>query len=277
MEYEANTVQSLYKGLVSFYPRSFREELGESMAQTFNDLCHEKQKSKQELLGFALWTFIETAVGILREHLVLISPGVVMQTMLKTGGSSALISLLLILPFIIMEVVNRRQFNEDFPFVLFFALWLNLCATSLILLPILRARQTGAHDMVKHIPAQGNTLLTNPRSALVISIILFLAPGILPLLDSLGWLSLDRLFNGPNPEVDYFPGMFMSIGLILFPIAAGIVAGRPIVGTLQAGGRLFAHPIHLIIVIVLSFLFASGVITLIVDQWPCFIGVPVCD
>ena len=165
-----------------------------------------------------------------------------MQTILKTSGSSALISFLLILPFMIMEVVNRRIFNEDFPVMLFFVMWLNLFAIGLILLPIMRGRRTGNHDMANPIPTQKNTLLTNPRSAAMISIALILAPGILPLLNSVGWLSLDRLFNGPNPEVAYLPGQLMSLGLILFPIAAGIIAGRPIVSALRAGGSLFAHP-----------------------------------
>jgi len=200
-----------------------------------------------------------------------------MQTIFKTLGLSALLSFLLILPFMIMEVVNRRNFNEDFPFMLFFVLWINLFAISLILLPIVRGKRTGNHDMANPVPAQKNTLLTNPKSAAMISVILFLSPGILPLLDSIGWLSTDRLFNGPNPEVAYLPGMFISLGLILFPIAAGIIAGGPIVSTLRAGGSLFAHPLHLIIIVVISFLFAAGVVSLIVDQWPCFVGVPNCD
>ena len=275
--YDQNTVCTLYKKLLTFYPGNFREQLGESMGQTFWDLWNEKQQSKQELFGFVLWTFIETAIGIFREHLVLISSGDVMQSMRKTIGSSALISVLLILPFMIMEVVNRRNFNEDFPIFLFFILWLNLFAVSLILLPILRARWTGNHDMANSALTQRDTLLTNPRSAAMISLALILSPGILPLLDSIGWLSLNRLFNGPNPDVAYLPGLFMSIGLILFPIAAGIIAGGPIVRTLRTGGSLFAHPLHLIIVVVISFLFAAGVISLMVDQWPCFIGVPNCD
>ena len=53
------------------------------MEQTFNDLCNEKQQTKQALLGFVLWTFIETALGIFREHLLLISSGVIMQTILN--------------------------------------------------------------------------------------------------------------------------------------------------------------------------------------------------
>ena len=200
-----------------------------------------------------------------------------MQTMLKTLGSTALISLLLILPFMIMEVVNRRDLNEDFPVMLFFVMWLNLFAISLILLPIMLGRRTGNQDLANPVPAQGNTLLTNPRSAAMISVALILAPGILPLLDAVGWLSTDRLFNGPNPEVAYLPGQILSLGLILFPVAAGIVAGRPIVHILRAGGSLFARPINLIIVVVISVLFAAGVVSLIVDQWPCFMGVPNCD
>ena len=53
------------------------------MEQTFNDLCNEKQQTKQALLGFVLWTFIETAIGIFREHLLLISPGDIINTFAK--------------------------------------------------------------------------------------------------------------------------------------------------------------------------------------------------
>ena len=274
---DQQTARRLYKKLITLYPQGFKERLAESMEQTFQDLWNEKRQTKKELFGFVLWTFIETAMGIFREHLLLISPGDLMQTILKPLGSSALISLLLILPFMIMEVVNRRNFHEDFPFMLFFVLWLNLFAISLILLPIVRGRRTGNLDMANPVPTQGNTLLTNPRSALMISVVLFLFPVILSLLDSLGWLSLDRLFNGPNPEAAYLPGQIISLGLILFPVGAGIIAGRPIVRTLRAGGSLFALPLHLIIVGVIAFLFAAGLVGLIVDQWPCFIGVPNCD
>jgi len=277
MIYEQEIVHKLYRKLLTLYPQTFKEQLGESMEQTFQDLWNEKRQTKKELFGFVLWTFIETAIGIFREHLWLISPGDLMQTIRKPLGSSALISLLLILPFMIMEVVNRRNFHEDFPFMLFFVLWLNLFAISLILLPIVRGRRTGNHEMANPVPTQRNTLLTNPKSALMISVVLFLFPVILSLLDSLGWVPLERLLNGPNPEVTYLRGQIISLGFILFPVGAGIIAGGPIVRTLRAGGSLFAHPLHLIIVVVISFLFAVGLVGLVVDQWPCFIGVPNCD
>jgi hypothetical protein len=282
MEYDQSIVRALYKRLIAFYPRAFKEQLGESMEQTFNDLCNEKQQTKQALPGFVLWIFIETAMGIFREHLLLISPGDIMQTILKTTGSSALVSLLVVLPFMIMEVVNRRNFNEGFPFVLFFGLWLNLFAISLILFPIVRARRTAKQDMANPVPTQGNTLLTNSKSALMISVVIILSTVIFSLLVSLGWEPLERLLNDPNSEQLYVFGAPVAsqlITIILFslPIAAGIIAGGPIVRTLRAGGSLFAHPINLMIVVVISFLFAAGVIGLIVDQWPCFLGVPNCD
>ena len=275
--YDARTVHALYRKLLAFYPQEFRDRLGQSMEQTFQDLWNERRQTKKGRFSFVLWTFIETTIGIFRERLLLIAAGDIMQTARRTLGLSTVISFLLIVPFIIMEVVNRRNFNEDFPTFLFFVMWLNLFAVSVILLPILRARRTGNHDMANSASTQGSTLLTNPRSAAIISAVLFLSPGILPLLESVGWLSLDRLFNGPNPEVAYLPGMFMSLGLLFFPVAAGIVASRPIVSTLRAGGSLFAHPINLILVVFISSAFAIGLATLIIDQWPCFIGIPHCD
>jgi magnesium-transporting ATPase (P-type) len=277
MIYEQDAVRRLYKRLLAFYPRSFREQLAESMEQTFNDLWMEKRRAKEELFGFVLWTFVETSIGIFREHLLLISPGDLMQTILKTIGSPALISLLLILPFMIMEVVNRRNFDEDFPFFLFFFMWLNLFAISLILLPIVRSRRTANQDMANPIPRQRNIPFTNPKSAAMLSISLILSFVLVFLLDYVGWVPLNYLVNGPNPEQPYLPGLFISLALFSIPVAAAIVACRPIVSTLQTGGSLFAHPIHLIIVVVILTLLAFSWGSWVIDQWPCFMGVPNCD
>lgn len=278
MVHKQKVVQRLYGKLLSFYPRAFRERFGESIEQTFNDLYYErKRQTAQGVVGFVLWMFLETVIGIVREHLLLVSLGAIMQTILTHLGPSTLIGFLFILPFMILEVVNRRNFSEDFPFMLFFVLWLNLFVVSLILLPIVRSRRTRSLDMTPTVPLQGNTLLTNPRSTAMISLLLFLVPVILFVLQSFGWEPLERLFNGPNPEQQYVPGQVISLVLISLPVAAGIIAGGPIVRTLRAGGSLFTHPLHLVIVIVISLLFVAGVVGLIVDQWPCFIGVPNCD
>jgi hypothetical protein len=38
-------------------------------AQTFHDLCREHAGARRGLFGFALWTFSDTLVGIVREHI----------------------------------------------------------------------------------------------------------------------------------------------------------------------------------------------------------------
>jgi hypothetical protein len=215
---------------------------------------------------------------IAKEHFILLnSPGDIMQSILKTIGLAALIGVLFILPFMIMEIVNRRAYDEDFPFMLFFAMWLNVFAISLILLPVVRDWRAGKRDRAEPVPVQGNTLLTNPKSAALISIALILFPLILVLLESLGWVPLNTLVNGPNPEQTYIPGLFINLALFSLPVAGGIIAAGPVARTLRAGGSLFAHPVNLIIVVLLVSTFAYGFTSFLIDQWPCFIGVPVCD
>jgi peptidoglycan/LPS O-acetylase OafA/YrhL len=57
-----------YALLLRLYPRPFREQFGEGMAQTFHDLCLERRNANRGLFWFALWTFFETLVGIVKEN-----------------------------------------------------------------------------------------------------------------------------------------------------------------------------------------------------------------
>jgi hypothetical protein len=271
MAHKQKAVQKLYSNLLSLYPRAFRERLGESMQQTFDDLYHERQRqSAPGLFGFVLWIFLETTIGIFRERLLHMTQGDFMQTITKTHGPSVLLSFLLILPFMLMEAVNRSTPHEEFPVMLFFGMWLTLLAICLILQPIVRVRWTGNSDLAHPVPAQGATLLTNPKSAAILSLALLLSFAILPV--------LRQLFLGPHPEPPYLLlDAITRLGAIVFPITAGIIAGGPIVRTLRTGGSLFAHPLHLTIVILISSLLALGFVFLVIDQWPCFMGVPNCD
>lgn len=69
MAYETTRYGKLYAKLISLYPRHFRERVGESMAQTFNDLCRERRAAKKNVVGFVLWTFMNTIIGIIKEKL----------------------------------------------------------------------------------------------------------------------------------------------------------------------------------------------------------------
>ena len=69
--------------------------------------------------------------------------------------SPAIISALLVLPFMILEVVNRRAYREGFPISLFAILWLLPLAFMLVLTP-----------MVREVRA-GNSLVANPINLLL--------------------------------------------------------------------------------------------------------------
>jgi hypothetical protein len=58
----------LYRKLLRCYSKSHRERFGESMEQTFNDLCRERVRAGRGLGGLVVWTFVETSAGILREN-----------------------------------------------------------------------------------------------------------------------------------------------------------------------------------------------------------------
>ena len=66
--------RNLYAKLLRFYPKQYRERFGEGMEQTFNDLCRERAGAKQGLLGFALWTFADTLIGIIKEGIQFMTP-----------------------------------------------------------------------------------------------------------------------------------------------------------------------------------------------------------
>jgi len=97
MVYDQNIVNTLYKKLLNFYPRGFRERLGESMEQTFNDLCNER-KQQTDRAFFVLSIFTETFIGIIREHLLLLMEEDVMKNILANPRSAAITSSILALP-----------------------------------------------------------------------------------------------------------------------------------------------------------------------------------
>src|SRR5262245_32959498 len=98
-----DTARALYRRLLTLYPRDFRERLGESMEQTFNDLCNErKRRTERGGLGFVLRIFAETATGIIQEQMRSIREGSTMKNILTNPRSAAIISFILALPFAIL-------------------------------------------------------------------------------------------------------------------------------------------------------------------------------
>ncbi len=58
-----------------------------------------------------------------------------------------IISSVLVLPFLILESINRQNYQEGFPFLLFGILWILPLSLVLILRSIIRNLQTGKSDI----------------------------------------------------------------------------------------------------------------------------------
>jgi hypothetical protein len=105
--------------LLRLYPRPFREQFGEGMAQTFHDLCREHTDARRRLFGLALWIYFETSGGIIMENTTH------MTQMSKTMLRVALVSLgLLMVPLVASRVVEGWNWNAGgfvIVYLLFFA------------------------------------------------------------------------------------------------------------------------------------------------------------
>jgi hypothetical protein len=105
--------------LLRLYPRPFRERFGEGMAQAFHDLCRERHAAKRGLCGLALWVFLETSVGVVRENMAHMPP--LGQTLLRVALGALAV---LMVPLIASQVVEGWHWNAGgyvFAYVLFFA------------------------------------------------------------------------------------------------------------------------------------------------------------
>jgi hypothetical protein len=211
-----------------------------------------------------------------------------MKNILTSLRLPAIISFLIILPFMILEFifVIVKGLNFDLKdaldsSVIFGILWLGVAAIILILRPLVRNIPAGKNIVAKPVPARGKTVFTNPTSAAIISFLLalpfltLLSLGVLHVEPPLG--PFEPLLKNPDPDQHNVIGTLIVLGAFLLAVAACVIARAPIVRTLQTGGSLFAHPINLTFAVgILSFI-TMLVVGLIVDQFPCWIGVPNCD
>jgi hypothetical protein len=101
-----------YRRLLRCYSRPHRERFGESMEQTFNDLCRERTEAGEPLGGFVLRTFAETSASILREN------GRVIMLQNRFVRIALIVGLILLLP------LTGNMFVEGFDWSPFdFVIW----------------------------------------------------------------------------------------------------------------------------------------------------------
>jgi hypothetical protein len=107
-----------------------------------------------------------------------------------------------------------------------------------------------------------NHSLTDLRSAAIISFLLVIPFMILEVVNR-------RHFN-EGLLIPLF--VFMWLLPMLF-----ILTVHPIVRSVRAGNSLMANPIHLVLRVVCLALIAWMWMGILIDQMPCFLGVPNCD
>lgn len=123
--------------------------------------------------------------------------------------------------------------------------------------------------------------MTVPRFAAIISLILCLP---FALLFSLLMLNIEPnfgplqpLLNYPDPDQPDVLGSLIALGTVLLVLAAFMIYLMPVLRTKRARGSLTAHPVNLVIAIATLAAIILVIGGIIVDQYPCWIGVPNCD
>jgi hypothetical protein len=96
-----------YRKLLRFYSKPHRERFGESMEQTFHDLCRERAEAGEGLFSFVLWALVETSRGIVREN----GKSIIMRNPTRFAVWALVVALLLLIP-LAMQFTDEVQGNE---------------------------------------------------------------------------------------------------------------------------------------------------------------------
>ena len=122
-----------------------------------------------------------------------------------------------------------------------------------------------------------NTILASPKKATDLSAFLCLP---ITFIISLLWLNIEppigHLLDAPDNQPDVLGSLFVLGLALLLPLALVIVLA-PVVRSVRAGNKLAAHPSNSLLAAVILFLMSVIVGGIIIDQYPCWVGVPNCD
>lgn len=115
----------------------------------------------------------------------------------------------------------------------------------------------------------------NPRAAAILSILLCL-----PFLISITvflTLPLESEPFGASPDRPNIIGSVVALVSTLLVLIGTAVNLFPITRAMRAGGKLTSHPVNLILAVAMGIILLAIIVGIVVDQLPCWMGVPNCD
>jgi uncharacterized membrane protein YidH (DUF202 family) len=124
-------------------------------------------------------------------------------------------------------------------------------------------------------------VLATPRSIAILSVILCLPFAFLFTLLMLNiepnFGPLQPLLRDADPDRPDLLGSLIALGTLLLAVAAFLMNFGQIRRTVRLDGSLTASPANLLLAIITLAAIAMVLGAIVVDQYPCWIGVPNCD
>ena len=145
--------------------------------------------------------------------------------------------------------------------------------------PLHRAETTDRAMLITQRNKMKNT--TSRKSATIISFLLTLPITIIYSLLVLNiepdFGPLEHLLTSPDPDQPDVVGSLIVLGAMLLLPLAFVINLRVILRAKRARKSLTAHPFNLVLAVGILAFTALIVGEIIIDQYPCWIGVPNCD
>lgn len=123
--------------------------------------------------------------------------------------------------------------------------------------------------------------ISNDKSSAIIGFLLATPLAVLLLVMTYDIEPLSGFYKTLTTEADGYGinvlGRFLEIGALLLLPLGFIFNLVPVMRDVRAGNGLAVHPINLLIATAFVIFIGILVISFVVDQYPCWIGVPNCD
>ncbi|MCA1590746.1 MAG: hypothetical protein LC730_01190 [Acidobacteria bacterium] len=262
---EGKTIYRIfYKRMLALYPRAFREQFGESLEQTFNDLCNEQEGHGSRLFSLTVYLSIDTGIGIVKEHVLHFSKRSVMREVLTDSKLAPIVGAFLALPGVLMLSL----------------LLLGIEPPLGPLRPILEP-PGGSHllgslfvlALIIVLPAVGFFVNAGRMRKAVFGLGNIAAATLAGLLLVVPFIILQAV-NRKDMHESFPFALFVVMWLLATLFTAILI---PIARILFSKNSFKLHPAALTLGFSVLLIIALMLGGLLVDQMPCFLGVPNCD